>query len=69
MMFMNAGKRWQRGRKLYYQHLMESRYKKDHVALQNAEAIQMLRDILTEPKNLMYHLKRFSNSIIMSISK
>ena len=69
LMFMNADKRWQRGRKLYYQHLMESRCEKDHVAVQNAEAIQMLRDISTEPENLMYHPKRFSNSIIMSLSK
>ena len=69
LMFMNADKRWRRGRKLYHQHFMESKCERDHVPLQNAEAVQMLRDILTEPGNLMYHPKRFSNSIIMSLSK
>ena len=69
LMFMNADKRWRRGRKLYHQHFMESKCERDHVPLQNAEAVQMLRDMLTEPENLMYHPKRFSNSIIMSLSK
>ncbi|KAK6382185.1 hypothetical protein LTS17_004072 [Exophiala oligosperma] len=40
---------------------------KKHVNVVNAEAIQMLRDTVVDPKGLMKHPKRFANSIIMSL--
>lgn len=38
-----------------------------HMALVDAEAVQMVRDFCVEPHNTMRHPKRFTNSIIMSI--
>lgn len=66
-MFLNAGETWRRGRRLYHQQLNEVMCEKQHVALQNAEANQMLRDFCFHPEGVMDHPKRYSNSIIMSI--
>ncbi|KAH8657729.1 cytochrome P450 2D18 [Xylariales sp. PMI_506] len=66
-MFMNPSDRWRRARKLYAQLLSEKRCDTSHLALVDAEAIQMLRDFCVEPKQLMNHPRRFSNSIIMSM--
>jgi hypothetical protein len=35
----------------------------------NAEAVQLLRDMCVEPEKFLGHLKRLSNSIIMSIGQ
>ncbi|PWY76508.1 cytochrome P450 2D18 [Aspergillus sclerotioniger CBS 115572] len=67
MMFLNLGDAWRRGRRLYHQQFNETRCEKQHVILQNAEAIQMLRDFCLSPEALMSHPKRYSNSIMMSI--
>jgi cytochrome P450 family 619 len=48
---------------------MERMVVEKHVAVVDAEAVQMLRDFVLEPKGHMRHPKRFSNSIIMSLSK
>lgn len=37
--------------------------------LQNAEAVQLMRDFLVDPQNHMEHPKRFSNSITNSLGK
>jgi hypothetical protein len=66
-MFLNAGETWRRGRRLYHQQLNEIVCEKQHVALQDAEAKQMLRDFCLNPDRVMDHPKRYSNSIIMSI--
>ncbi|EXJ63278.1 uncharacterized protein A1O5_11599 [Cladophialophora psammophila CBS 110553] len=58
---------WRKMRKLIHQEFMESMCEKEHIVLQNAEAVQMMRDFVTEPENYLLHPKRFSNSVIMSI--
>lgn len=54
-------------RKLVHQHFMESVVEKSHIQVQNAEAVQMVRDFCVRPDQHMLHPKRFSNSIIMSL--
>ena len=46
---------------------MESVVERDHLPVQNAEAVQMIRDFMVKPDQHMLHPKRFSNSIIMSL--
>lgn len=69
LLMMNHGERWRLIRKLVYQTFNESKCEKEHVTLQNAEAVQLLKDCLVEPEGLMEHPKRFANSIIMSLGK
>ena len=66
---MDYNSDWRKMRKLIHQEFTESMCEKEHITLQNAEATQMMRDFVTEPENYMLHPKRFSNSIVMSISK
>ena len=61
--------KWRLQRKLVHQFFSEARCEKDYLTLQNAEAVQMLRDTCIAPEQFMYHPKRFSNSIIMSLGK
>lgn len=69
LLVMRHGELWRLFRKLVHQKFHESRCEREHITLQNAEAVQMLKDCLTEPEGLMRHPKRFSNSIIMSLGK
>ena len=69
LLVMNLGERWRLLRKLMYQKFHESRCEREYITLQNAEAVQMLKDYLVEPEGLMRQPKRFSNSIIMSLGK
>ena len=69
LLMMNCGAKWRLLRKLIHQQFNEARCEREHITLQNAEAVQMLRDFLVEPKGLMLHPKRFNNSIIMSLGK
>ncbi|MCJ1346970.1 hypothetical protein MMC31_005190 [Peltigera leucophlebia] len=64
---MNSGEKWRLLRKLGYQQFNEARCEREHLTLQNAEVVQMLKDFLVEPEGLMWHPKRFNNSIIMSL--
>ncbi|KAE8405933.1 cytochrome P450 [Aspergillus pseudonomiae] len=48
-------------------HFMESMVEKYYLKVQNAEAVQMLRDIYVYPDQYMRHSKRFSNSIIINL--
>jgi cytochrome P450 family 619 len=48
---------------------MERMVMEKHLAVVDAEAVQMLRDFMVEPEGHMKHPKRFSNSIIMSLGK
>ncbi len=61
--------KWRLQRKLVHRYFNEARCEKDYLRLQNAEAVQMLRDTCVAPDQFMYHPKRFSNSIIMSLGK
>jgi len=69
LLVMNYGNTWRAFRKLIHQHFMESMVEKEHIVLQNAEAVQMLKDFATHPEHHMLHPKRYSNSIIMSLRK
>lgn len=66
---MRHGDKWRLFRKLMHQQFHEARCEREHITLQNAEAVQMLKDFLVDPKGLMEHPKRFSNSIIMSLCR
>lgn len=67
LMFLNPDTRWRRGRRLYHKFFNETLCESSHHHLQNAEAAQLLRDICQSPDNFMNHIKRFTNSIIMSL--
>lgn len=69
LMFMGPDARWRRGRKLYHQYFNESVCEKKHVLLQNAEAVQLLRDLHIQPDDFMNHCKRFTNSTTMSLGE
>lgn len=64
---MSNDDKWRLFRKMVHHSFNESRCEKVHLSLQNAEAVQMLRDVCVMPEELMNHPKRFSNSVIMSI--
>ncbi|KAI9777088.1 MAG: hypothetical protein M1816_004914 [Peltula sp. TS41687] len=67
LLVMNYGDTWRCFRKLVHQHFMESMVEKEHLKLQNAEAVQMLRDFCVDPLHHMLHPRRFNNSTIMGI--
>ncbi|KAF4636549.1 hypothetical protein G7Y89_g1536 [Cudoniella acicularis] len=67
LLVMEQGSKWKLFRKLLHQQFNEGRCERDHIALQDAEAVQMLRDFCVLPEQFMSHPKRFSNSIIMSL--
>ena len=69
MLVMDYGPKWRDMRKLIQQEVTAAACEKEYVELQEAEAVQMLRDFVKAPDRLMDHPKRFSNSVIMSISK
>jgi cytochrome P450 family 619 len=69
MLMMDNTPRWRLMRKLIHQDLTESICDKEHVKIHQAESVQLLNDLLHEPKAWSLHLKRFSNSITMSISR
>ena len=69
MLIRTNDDKWKLQRKLVHQYFNETRCEKDYLTLQNAEAVQMLRDMCAAPERIMYHPKRFSNSIIMSLGK
>lgn len=68
MLVMQYGPLWRIYRKLVHQNFMESVVERDYVPVQNAEAVQMLFDFCKQPDRHMLHVKRFSNSIAMSLS-
>lgn len=69
LLVMKYGNMWRSFRKIIHQHFMESMVEREHIKLQNAEAVQMLKDFATNPEQHMLHPKRYSNSIIMSLCK
>lgn len=69
LLLMQYSDQWRTCRKLVHQYFMEQMVMKQHINVVNAEAVQMLHDLLVQPEGHMKHPKRFSNSIIMSLSK
>ncbi|KAF9731672.1 hypothetical protein PMIN06_007731 [Paraphaeosphaeria minitans] len=67
LLVMQYGAKWRLFRRLVQNYFNETRCQQEHVALVEAEAVQMMHDLMTEPKDLILHPKRFSNSIIMSL--
>lgn len=67
LLVMQYGPKWRLFRRLVQNHFNEARCAQEHIALVEAEAVQMMHDLMETPKDLMLHPKRFSNSIIMSL--
>jgi len=49
-----------------HQHIIEARIESDHLPIQHAEAVQLMRDFMLDPGQHMLHPKRYSNLIAMS---
>ena len=69
LLIMTNDEKWKLFRKLVHQTFNQTRCEKEHITLQDAEAVQMMKDFCDEPEKLMSHPKRFSNSIVMSVGK
>jgi cytochrome P450 family 619 len=69
MLWMNNTPAWRTMRKLIHQDLTESLCNREHSKIQQAEATQMLYDMMNTPDEWSNHLKRFSNSVIMAIGE
>lgn len=67
LLTMDGSPKWRSFRKLVHQEVMERRCNEVHIAVQNAEAIELLHDLVVFPDQHMSHPKRYSNSVIMSI--
>ncbi|KIW98747.1 uncharacterized protein Z519_00410 [Cladophialophora bantiana CBS 173.52] len=67
MLMMDNTPRWRLMRKLIHQDLTESLCDREHSKLHQAESVQLLYDMLHNPDDWVFHLKRYSNSIIMCI--
>ncbi|KAK5069485.1 hypothetical protein LTR64_008166 [Lithohypha guttulata] len=66
VLICHYGRVWQQYRKQINQFFKESIVDKDHLPVQNAEAVQFLYDMMHSPQDHMMHPKRFSNSIACS---
>jgi cytochrome P450 family 619 len=69
LLVVQYGNLWWSFWKLIHQYFMESMVEKEHIVLQNAEAVQMTHDYMCYPEEHMRHPKRYSKSIIMSLRK
>ena len=69
ILLMQYSERWRTARKLIHQYFMEKMVLEKHLAVVDAEAVQMLRDFVVNPTEHMRHPKRFSNSVIMSLGE
>ena len=69
LLLMQYSDHWRKCRKVVHQFFMESMVNKHHIPLIEAEAVQMVHDLVADPAHHMRHPKRFSNSIIMSLGK
>lgn len=68
LVMQSSDPKWRSSRKFIHQNLMASVVEQKQMGLINTEAVQMLRDICIAPEDFLDHLKRFVNSIIMSMS-
>ena len=69
MLMMDNTPRWRTMRRLIHQDLTESVCDREHSKIHQAESVQLLYDVLQSPDTWVQHLKRFSNSIIMTIGE
>ncbi|KAJ5669213.1 hypothetical protein N7462_010283 [Penicillium macrosclerotiorum] len=67
ILVMQYGTLWRLFRKIAHQYFTESIVEKEYVPIQEAEAVQMIRDLCLQPDQHMMHPRRFSNSVIMSL--
>lgn len=67
LLVMFYGDKWRTFRRLIHQHLTEAMVERQHLAVVNAEAVQLVHDYMIHPEDHMLHPKRFSNSISNSI--
>ncbi|KAI9841063.1 MAG: hypothetical protein M1837_001034 [Sclerophora amabilis] len=67
LLVMHYGDQWRTFRKLINQHFMEAMCEREHLSVQNAEAVNLVKDFLVSPEDHMIHPKRFSNSVTNSI--
>lgn len=67
ILMMNSSPLLRTCRKLIHTDFTESMCEREHVQIQHAETVQLVHDLLDRPEEWTSHLKRFSNSIIMSI--
>lgn len=68
LLTLQYGQTWRVIRKLVHQYFTDSMCDKEHVHLQHAEGIQMLRDFIVDPENHMQHPRRYSCSVMTSTS-
>lgn len=69
MLLMDNTPTWRLFRKQIHQNLTEALCDKSHSKIQHAETVQMLHDMMEHPESWTNHLKRFSNSVVMSIGR
>lgn len=69
LLWMNNTPAWRLMRKQIHQDMTETLCIREHSKIQQAETVQMLHDMLEAPDYWVNHLKRFSNSVIMSIGE
>ncbi|KAH7412293.1 putative cytochrome P450 [Phaeosphaeria sp. MPI-PUGE-AT-0046c] len=68
VLLMQYGQQWRTARRAIHQYFQTSMVMSNHLPLVEAEAVQMVNDLIAEPEGHMQHPKRFSNnSIIMSL--
>lgn len=67
LLMQPSNPRWRTARKFLHQNFMSSVVEGKHMPLINAEAVQMLRDLLVQPGEFLKHSKRFGNSFMMSV--
>ncbi|KAF8607702.1 cytochrome P450 [Ceratobasidium sp. AG-I] len=68
VLFQQDTNRWRNARKVIVQHFAPSALKNEHVALQEAESVQLLYDFLHLPEKFMLHPMRYATSVISCIA-
>lgn len=66
-LFMAYGKQWQKLRKIMHSHFSADRCKNEHIAVQNAEAVEVLYSFLHHPQGWYEQIKRFSTSVVTTL--
>ena len=67
ILLMKYGSQWRDTRKLLHGSFTEKLVEASHIHVQEAEARQLVRDYMLTPEDHMWHPKRYSNSITMSL--
>ncbi|EXJ74267.1 uncharacterized protein A1O5_02563 [Cladophialophora psammophila CBS 110553] len=67
VLLMNNTPTWRVMRKVIHQDFTEALCDKEHTKIQQSEMVQLLHDMLETPEDWGNHLKRTTNSIVMSV--